>query len=544
MILPNETPEALEDSKTVIDKMLNDIQYSADSYAGYVPSSFALEFITFIKLVNGGEGEEHESPVMHYKMLDQIPGKKENIANMCSRGLAKSALFGEYFILYLAVYGKIEGFGTVPYALYVSDSMDNGVKKMRNRIERRRENSEFLMEYLPEAKITENRWYFKNKAGNEFVTTGHGAKTGVRGTVELNSRPVIAILDDLISDQDAKSDTVIASVEDTVYKAVDFALHPTRNKIIWSGTPFNARDPLYKAIESGAWYTNLFPVCEKFPCTREEFRGAWPDRFAYDYVLSKYTKAVKLGKIDTFNQELMLRIMSEEDRLIKDSEIVWYNRNNVLQNKHLYNFYITTDFATEGEEANDYSVISVWAYNSNGDWLWVDGICEKQLMDQNLNDLFRLVQIYRPQDVGIETSGQQGGFIPWIRERMIAKNTFFNIAAEPGSNKPGFRPAPGKGKMVRFQTVLPWFKSHKIWWPENLKDTPEMRECMNELTLASIKGFKGKHDDFVDTISQLGLLQPWKPAADAPKESGDDRTDLWDDDDDEAGVGGLNSYIV
>lgn len=71
-----------------------------------------------------------------------------------------------------------------------------------------------------------------------------------------------------------------------------------------------------------------------------------------------------------------------------------------------------------------------------------------------------------------------------------------------------------------------------------------MRECMNELTLASIKGFKGKHDDFVDTISQLGLLQPWKPAADAPKESGDDRTDLWDDDDDEAGVGGLNSYIV
>lgn len=540
------TPEELGldvDDKNAIDKMLNEISYDPLDDGDYLPSEFALEFITFIKMVNGENGEEHESPVMHYKMLDQIGGKLQNIANMCSRGLAKSSLFGEYLILYLAVYNKIPGFGPVPYALYVSDSMDNGVKKMRNRIERRRENSKFLMEYLPEAKITENRWYFKNKDGGEFVCTGHGAKTGVRGTVELNSRPVVAILDDLISDADAKSDTVIASVEDTVYKAVDFALHPTRSKIIWSGTPFNARDPLYKAIESGAWTTNLFPVCEKFPCTREEFRGAWEDRFTYDYVLEKYNKALKLGKIDTFNQELMLRIMSEEDRLIADGEIIWYNRDNVLRNKHLFNFYITTDFATSQDQANDYSVISVWAYNSNGDWLWVDGICKKQLMDQNLKDLFRFVQIYKPQEVAIEVSGQQGGFISWIREKMIDKNTFFNLTCEPGSNKPGLRPTPGKGKMVRFMTVLPWFKAHKIWWPESMKEDPTMIEAMAEIRLASVKGFKSKHDDFIDTISQLGSLQPWKPSADMPTMSEGENRDLWEDED-EYQDSALNSYIV
>jgi len=528
-----------------IDKMLNDVSYDPLKDASYVPSQFALEFITFIKLVNGEEGEENESPVMHYKMLDQVAGKKANIANMCSRGLAKSALFGEYFILYLAVYNSIPEFGKVPYALYVSDSMDNGVKAMRNRIERRRQNSPFLVEYLPETNITENRWYFKNKSGGEFVCSGHGAKTGVRGRVELNSRPVIAILDDLISDTDARSDTVIASVEDTVYKAVNYALHPTRNKIIWSGTPFNARDPLYKAIESGAWYTNLFPICESFPCTREEFRSAWPDRFKYDYVKEKYDVALKLGKIDSFNQELMLRIMSEEDRLINDGEIVWYNRDNVLQNKQLFNFYITTDFAPGEDEANDFSVISVWAYNAKGDWLWVDGICKKQLMDKNINDLFRLVQMYKPQEVGIEVSGQQGGFIPWIREKQMERNTYFNFATDGNSNKPGIRPAPGKGKMVRFQIVVPWFKSHKIWWPESLKNTPEMREVMNELTLASLKGFKSKHDDFIDTISQLASLKPWKPSEDVPNEDGSvDRTDIWAADDDEENNNALNSYIV
>ncbi|WP_460995191.1 hypothetical protein, partial [Staphylococcus aureus] len=100
-------------------------------------------------------------------------------------------------------------------------------------------------------------------------------------------------LDDLVSDEDARSPTVIAAIEDTVYKAVDYALHPKKNMIIWSGTPFNAKDPLYKAVESGAWKVNVYPVCERFPCSREEFRGAWADRFTYDFVLQKYTRAKK-----------------------------------------------------------------------------------------------------------------------------------------------------------------------------------------------------------------------------------------------------------
>jgi hypothetical protein len=200
---------------------------------------------------------------------------------------------------------------------------------------------------------------------------------------------------------------VIAAVEDTVYKAVNYALHPTKNMIIWSGTPFNAKDPLYKAVESGAWKVNVFPVCEQFPCSREDFRGSWPDRFTYEYVKTQYDDAVKNGNLATFNQELMLRIMSEEDRMVQDGDIAWYKIDAVLRNKSRFNFYITTDFATSERQKADYSVISVWAYNNVGDWLWVDGICKRQLMDKNIDDLFRLVQQYKPQSVGIEINGQQ-----------------------------------------------------------------------------------------------------------------------------------------
>jgi predicted phage terminase large subunit-like protein len=344
----------------------------------------------------------------------------------------------------------------------------------------------------------------------------------------------------LVSDEDARSATVIASIEDTVYKAVTYALHPTHFKTIWSGTPFNARDPLYKAVESGAWKVNVYPICEEFPINKEDFMGCWEDRFTYEYVLGKYTTALKAGKIDTFNQELMLRIMSDEERLIKDSEIVWYKRNRVLTNKGAFNFYITTDFATTDKTAGDYSVISVWAYNNNGDWLWVDGICKKQLMDKNIDDLFRLCQEYSPQSVGVEISGQQKGFISWIQEQMGVRNIYFNLAGDKNSSELGLRPSTNK--LQRFNVVVPQFKLHKIWFPEEMREEPEMAEMLDELTLAAVNGFKSKHDDFIDTISMLGSLTPWKPSQVTPKPSTDDKYwEDWDTDDDE---NTLEQYLV
>lgn len=525
------------DSKKVED-FLNEVSYEVPPE--YVPSDFALEFVTFIKLVNGGDGEENKTPLVHYYMLDTITEGGRRIINLCHRGIAKTTVMGEYLFLYIAVYGEIPGFGKVDLALYVSDSIENGVKNMRKNLEFRRENSEFLMEYLPVAKFTDIRWEFRNADGKVFIVKGYGARTGVRGAKEMGKRPQLAILDDLVSDEDSRSATIIAAVEDTVYKAVEYALHPTRNMMIWSGTPFNAKDPLYKAVESGAWAVNVFPVCERFPCTKEEFRGSWPDRFTYEYVLEQYEKAVKLNKLDTFNQELMLRIMSEDDRLIQDHDIAWYKLDGVLRHKGRFNFYITTDFATSEQERADFSVISVWAYNNVGDWLWVDGVCRRQTMDKSINDLFFLAQRYRPQSVGIEVSGQQGGFIPWIEGEMLERNIYFTLASEGNSNKPGIR--PNKNKFVRFNTMVPMFKARKIRFPVEKKNTPELREAMAELTLVSIGGFKSKNDDFCDTISMLSSLRPWKPTEEGTMSS--DPTGMWDMDDEDQETDRMASYIV
>lgn len=534
IFIPTKTKKIM-----TVEDYLNEVSYDLDP--NYIPSNFAMRFVNFIKLVNGVEGEENLTPILHYQMLDAVAGSDKLIANLVHRGAAKTTLFGEYMALYIATFQDIPYLDDVSLSLYVSDSIENGVKNMRKNLEFRYENSEFLQKFVPEARFTDIRWEFTNADNKKSVIKGYGAKTGVRGAKEMGKRPTLAILDDLISDEDARSETVIKSIEDTVYKAVSYALHPKSSKIFWSGTPFNQRDPLYKAVCSGGWRSNVYPVCEEFPCERENFKGSWPDRFTYDFVLEKYELAMKTGEIASFNQELMLRIMSPEDRLITDSDICWYSREAVLSKKSNFNFYITTDFATSTKTASDFSVISVWAINNAGSWFWVDGVCVKQDMNKNINSLFNFVSQYKPYSVGIEVSGQQGGFVSFIQKEMIDRNIFFNLASDNNSGNAGLR--PNTNKMQRFNIVVPLFKAKKIYFPSELRDTPEMRECMNELTLASEAGFKSKHDDFIDTISMLGSMKPVLPSENTNSliHVGNN---VFEEEHQEEDYGGFNSYIV
>ena len=513
-------------SKTV-SEYLNEIDY--EKLKDYKPSSATLEFINFIQMCEDGQ-TENKTPVVHLVALDKAFSSSKATAIMCHRGFAKSTLFAEMLFLFIACFGRLPGGKEkINFALYIADSIDNGVKSLRKNMEFRYQNSEFLKRMIPNTtvkysdengddvdvtagrKFTDVRIEFANVRGDHFVLRLYGAKTGVRGAKELGVRPQLAIIDDIISDEDARSETVISSIEDVIHKAVKYALHPKKHKVIWLGTPFNANDPLYKAVESGSYEVACFPVCEKFPCTKEEFRGSWEDRFDYEYVKASYEEALGVGKVDSFYQELMLQIMSDENRIVRDEDIIWFEKNEVLKYKHNYNFYITTDFATSEKSSADYSVISVWGINNNGDYLLVDGVCKQQLMDKNIDDLFVLASVYKPLGVGIEVSGQQKGFVSWIQSEMVKRNVFFNLLSSNNDGQPGIRPIADK--FARFNLFLPRIKAKKLWMPKELKGSAWMNEFIDEISKASISGFKSKHDDVLDTISMLASFEVYKPSA-------------------------------
>ncbi len=71
-----------------------------------------------------------------------------------------------------------------------------------------------------------------------------------------------------------------------------------------------------------------------------------------------------------------------------------------------------------------------------------------------------------------------------------------------------------------------------------------MQEAMNELSLVSVSGFRSKHDDFLDTISMLSSLNPWKPSEEAPMVEAGKGEGMWDIDVDDAPIDRMASYIV
>ena len=498
------------------------IHFSKNKYKGYYRVTFRLKEYCPFKLKRkvdrwllDNKPVKERIAIEKIEPVEGIKTKCISVDSPTKSYLIKNSIIThntslmEYTLLNIATFGTLDGFGDVTVAMYVGDTMDNGCKNLRANIEHRYRNSEFLQKFIPKTKFTDVEMEFTNIEGHQFCVRMFGASTGVRGFKKYGQRPQLAILDDLMSDKSAESKTITNDIENVIYKAVRQAMHPTKRKVIWIGTPFNKKDPLYKAAGSKSWYTVTFPICQKFPCTKKEFIGAWEDRFPYEAIKNEYNVLKESGKVDAFNQELMLRILSDDDRLVLDEDIIWYERDTVLNNIGQYNIYMTTDFATSETEKSDFSVISVWALDYKGVFHWVDGIVKRQDMASNVDDVFRFIKLYRPLATGIEISGQQKGFVSWLKREMTIRGVYFNIASDKTSGEEGLR--PNTSKLTRFNIAVPLFKQRKIAFPKDLKDSPAIQEFIDELTSVTPSGFKSAHDDCADTISQLPLIEYFTP---------------------------------
>lgn len=577
--------------KLTVDWLLNNVDLEFD---WYTPSELAIEFMNFIRLVLGEE-PENSNPYAHYFLIDTIFGQenvrpyfeargldweevKGRTAVLASREFSKSTLIGSFLPLFMAWKGELPGFGKVNYGLYVGDSMRNNVKTTMQTIEQVYYESPWLQSQFEYAKFTDEQIELirlprtkrelavyqatinsgkkadevPGRAKRKFVMKGVGAATGTRGTRSGLQRPQFAIFDDLIpSESDANSDNVLASVDSTIESDVLNALHGKGNFAIIIGTPYNKKDPVYKRIESGAWAPVVFPICKeiRLDLKKEEFKGVWEDRHSYERVMRRYRDAVKNNATRSFMQELMLRITSEEDRLVKDSYINWAKRRDVLNNAHSYNWYITTDFTVSGGKGSDFSGMAVWAVSNNDDRILVDLVLRKMELEEQYDKTFSLVSKYTRQgqylEVGVEIDGQQKTHIYSLEQLMMKRGEYFTLARQRGENSVGIRAKKMKGaKHDRFKLTVPLFQQGKIWICEELKGTPDLEELLEELRFVTVDGFGSKHDDGCDLISMLVLMDIRVPSkgreAYVPNKIPTGEEDFYPDIDD---FGSKNNYV-
>lgn len=482
----------------------------------YVPSEDALKFIVFIRAANV---EDNANAEIHYKLADKYFGTDPQVLVEAFRGSAKSTMM-EWLVIYIAALGELPNFGNVDFIAFIGDSMDNGTKNFFRNVVGKIDNSEFLQGLITVKRKTDSEMELVNASGSELNIKGYGASTNIRGVRYKGARPDIAILDDITTNDAMTSETIQKTINNNFYKSVIPALHPTRFRIFFIGTPISERDLIHQLSGNPEWVVHRFPICEKFPCTKEEFVGNWSDRFTYEAVEAKYNMLKAAGEAQSFYQEYMLEITDLTTLLVEEEDIRWFDPTIIKSTSADYNVYISTDFATSTKRSADFSTIGVWAVSNNNDWLLVDGQAKRQTMQKNIDDLFEYARKWNPLSVGIESSGQQGGFLSIIEEQMMVRNTWFTFAKKNGSKEVGIRPT--SDKVHRFVTgVQPKFKQNKVWFPKpeilektNIKLYELVAEMMNELdkfTLAG--GVKAlKHDDAIDLLNQLSEMEKYVPS--------------------------------
>ena len=488
-----------------------------DSYKHYIPSTEAIEYIEIVKQIYG-DSLENKTPIAHYMMFDELYAKIYSCI-VAARGMAKST-FVQNLFFYVAIMGKLPTVGKVKFMIYVSDTVENGVRTMTEAMRFTHENSEFLKKYIPDCKFNDTRWVLTNLDDESLVVRCYGAEAGIRGAREQNERPSVAIIDDVLNDKNAVSPAKLRNIRNTVFKAIDFALHPTRKKMILIGTPFHDRCIVSQAVKSGNFSNLILPICEKFPCEPEEFRGAWEDRFPYEAIKDMYSNAEKNSElmenekeedeieeeggltIEGFMQEMMLQVDGDKLRVLNyDKDFVEYSLTDLMANKVAYNFYITTDFATKDKEQGDLSFILIWAYDDNHNLYIVDGMCGHNIMTENIDQLFEFVKKYRPLEVGVETSGPQSGFISWLDREMIQRDIFFKIKEVPSTTN----------KLVRFMVVVPKIQAGKFYRAKENKGYIWEEELKEEIDGVTKKGFTSEYDDGCDCVSQIQYIELARP---------------------------------
>ena len=156
-------------AKTV-EEYLREVDYE-EWEKSYVPTEFALKYMNFVKMVNAGKEDIQTSPLFHYRMVESLGSSNMRIANLCLRGAGKTVVMGEMLVLYLALFNELPHLGKCNVIIYVADSMENGAKSLRTNVEARYNHSEFLQQYIPEAKFTDSELVFKNIVPTFFLPT-------------------------------------------------------------------------------------------------------------------------------------------------------------------------------------------------------------------------------------------------------------------------------------------------------------------------------------------------------------------------------------
>lgn len=303
-----------------------------------------------------------------------------------------------------------------------------------------------------------------------------GAGQQVRGLNIDNTRPELAIVDDLEDDDNTATKELQMKLKVWFYGPFIKAMSRKRRKIIFIGNMLSNRSLLYHFCEtSDEWHSMRYGVI------LSDGTALWPEIWSLDEIRKDFLEYQAANLVGRWFAEMMNMPIADGNLLI-DAEDIYYVTPILPGDEEAA--FLTVDPAISQKTHSDDTAIAVHGL-VNGLWRVVEYVVGKYTPDQLFMLLLALCQKWNTRCVGIELAGYQAALKFLFEVLMQVHQQSFSIYEVPHRNKP------------KYERISVWCSLiRKKQWALSEGDY-----AITEQLLMYDPGKKNNRDDLIDACS-------------------------------------------
>lgn len=446
-----------------------------------------------------------QSPECHREWWELFCNPHQQVAIAAPRRHAKTTSITQTCTLAAVCFRERE------YVIIVSDTITQATQFLGDIKKELTDNDQLrsLFKIKELIKDTEDDLICICEDGHLFRITAKGAEQKIRGLKWNNKRPDLIICDDLENDEIVLNKERRAKFKRWFYASL-LPCRSYRGIVRYVGTILH-NDSLLESVmpRKGDKFTIEEPLKSyskkdpkklawlsvKYRAHNPDFTSIlWKELYSAQHFKVLRQQHIDDGMADVYSQEYLNYPLDENLAYFRRADFADFTDQDRVkfdspdwQKSHT--LYVGSDLAVTTNEYSDYSVFVVGAMAENG-MLYVMNVIREKLDSQEIVEtILSLERRYSPLAMCMEKGQIEKSIGPFLRERMMAENTFANIVTL----------APSIDKKARARSIQARMRMGGVRFDKQ-------SEWFHTLEEEAVMFGRGKHDDQVDALAYLGLI--------------------------------------
>lgn len=330
--------------------------------------------------------------------------------------------------------------------------------------------------------------------GHQVRVIAKGSEQRLRGMKWRNKRPNLMLGDDLEFDEIVMNPERLKKFKAWFFKQLIPAC--AKNCLVRIvGTILSFDSLLMNLMEESQkedpkWRTHLWSAHESF----DDFSNIlWPEHWPEQRLRELRQSLINQGQADAYSQEMLNRPLAEGSSFFEEDDMVAIP-HPLIRDWELDDdtprqlvFYASIDLAVSIRQSADLAVITVATLDANNFLDIVDVKKGRMGAEVFVEELFRVAEEYEIELFIVEAGAIQKSLMPFINAEMARRGKFLNFHFM----------TPSKDKQTRAQSIRARMRAKSVRFDKTAGWYDYARMEMVQFP-------RGKHDDFVDTMSQFG----------------------------------------